>query len=373
MTPIIDHQAELPHDILPRLYMIPVIRTKSQSSCPICKESGNLAYESLQDTFLSAPGGWNMRSCNNNECSTYWLDPQPLPEDIGKLYANYPTHTNPPRIQERPSSFLRKLLETIRSSVLAHHYGYPSNIHKALRPVLSTVAWLHPGWRDAQFLQVYYIPFIPNGHLLDIGCGGGSAMIDMQNRGWRTTGTDFDTHAVENARQKNLTVFQGDLLEQQFPDNTFDAILMSHVIEHVPDPIAHLRECYRVLKPGGYLVAFTPNARSSGHIRFRKHWRGLEIPRHLQVFTPESLEYSARNAGFKTAFGRTTLQGVFYLWDASKAMEECGTFDIPPYTRFKRLQVQFSWLLSGIRYTFAPGREETALLWCQKQKTSPLS
>jgi hypothetical protein len=59
-----------------------------------------------------------------------------------------------------------------------------------------------------------------------------------------------------------------------------------------------LRECWRVLTPGGRLVVSTPNARSLAHAMYGRSWRGLEPPRHLQLFSPAALERCARNAGF---------------------------------------------------------------------------
>jgi 2-polyprenyl-3-methyl-5-hydroxy-6-metoxy-1,4-benzoquinol methylase len=104
----------------------------------------------------------------------------------------------------------------------------------------------------------------------------------------------------------SLNVFQGTLEEAEFPDEHFDTITMNHVIEHVPDPIKVLEECRRELKPGGRLVVVTPNIKCLGHYIFRENWRGLEVPRHLFLFSLPSLRACAEAAGLEASELRTT-------------------------------------------------------------------
>ena len=79
-----------------------------------------------------------------------------------------------------------------------------------------------------------------------------------------------------------------DFQTADFDTDGFDAVTMSHVIEHVPDPVAFLDKCRRVLRPGGRLVLSTPNVRSLGHKRFRQSWRGLEPPARYSKYTVRS-------------------------------------------------------------------------------------
>ncbi|MDH4231879.1 MAG: class I SAM-dependent methyltransferase, partial [Nitrospirota bacterium] len=84
------------------------------------------------------------------------------------------------------------------------------------------------------------------------------------------------------------------------PDETYDAVILNHVIEHVHDPVQLLTECRRVMKPDGLLTAVTPNASSYGHSYFLSRWRGLEPPRHLHLLSPSNLQKIAEKAGFST-------------------------------------------------------------------------
>jgi 2-polyprenyl-3-methyl-5-hydroxy-6-metoxy-1,4-benzoquinol methylase len=141
----------------------------------------------------------------------------------------------------------------------------------------------------------------PDDRLLDVGCGRGDFLDRMRRRGWAVEGLDVDSSALEQARAKHgLKVHMGPIEDLRFPGESFDAITMNHVIEHVHDPVSLLRECLRVLKPGGRLAAVTPNLAGLGHRRFGRNWRGLEPPRHLHLFTRKTLGECAARAGCRS-------------------------------------------------------------------------
>jgi len=150
---------------------------------------------------------------------------------------------------------------------------------------------------------------------LDVGCGAGERLEQMRGLGWTVSGLDFDEKAVGVAKARGLDVSCGTIPGIWFPPETFDVVTMNHVIEHVPDPIELLKECYRILKPGGKVVLTTPNSSSWGHKFFREHWRGLEPPRHLHIFGPSSIEQILKRAGFDAVIVRTHASA--YVWRLS--------------------------------------------------------
>ena len=76
-----------------------------------------------------------------------------------------------------------------------------------------------------------------------------------------------------------------------------------------------MKECFRILRPGGGIVIATPNATSLGHRVFGTAWRGLEAPRHQFIFTPGSLHMLLESIGFKNISQRTIVSE--YVLDQS--------------------------------------------------------
>jgi SAM-dependent methyltransferase len=147
----------------------------------------------------------------------------------------------------------------------------------------------------------------------------------MRNLGWKVVGVEPDEQAVEMA-QKNfgLYVHRGTLEQVGFSDNTMDAIVMHHTMEHFGDPIGALNECRRILKPSGRLIILTPNFKSLGHRFFKKAWFHLDSPRHLYLFSPSNLVFCAEKARLRVLAIKTTARTAYLVWAASQLMRRYG-------------------------------------------------
>jgi SAM-dependent methyltransferase len=130
-----------------------------------------------------------------------------------------------------------------------------------------------------------------DGCLLDIGCASGVFLNYVRsNTQWQVEGEEINPIASAYARDHfGLNVFTGTLEEAAYPDARFDAITMWDVLEHIHDPLASLGEVFRILKPGGHLIIRVPNGISWDARLFGPYWAGLEPPRHLFIFTLQSL------------------------------------------------------------------------------------
>jgi 2-polyprenyl-3-methyl-5-hydroxy-6-metoxy-1,4-benzoquinol methylase len=101
---------------------------------------------------------------------------------------------------------------------------------------------------------------ISNKKVLDAGCGTGWFSKAAADRGAIVTSMDLGENLLSKVAMKcNSERIVGSILEIPFPDNFFDIVISSEVIEHVPDPFKAMHELYRVLKPGGNLILTTPN------------------------------------------------------------------------------------------------------------------
>lgn len=169
-------------------------------------------------------------------------------------------------------------------------------------------------------------PFVPDGHLLEIGCAGGVYLAGMRELGWNVQGVEIDSVAAEFARDEyGLCVQTGDaqLVLPQFPDGSFDVVTMWHVLEHFHDPIAILTEVQRILKPGGMLMLELPNYASPLAALLGEFWFPLEIPRHLYHFTPWTLQAMLAKVGLYVS--RSGVRGVLspetLVWSIGHVMK----------------------------------------------------
>lgn len=271
------------------------IETAAYANCAVCGTAGVVIYDNLIDRLFRAPGKWRVKKCSNRRCGLAWLDPMPLPTEIWKAYVCYYTHRS---ASNRNLTGLRKLERRIKDAFLEQRLGYPAAKPTWPLRCLANALWCSPIHKMETEAEVRFLPAQPHGRLLDVGCGSGDWLSAMQKRGWDAEGLDFDAKAVEVAKSKGILAKLGSLEDQLYPSNLFDAITLSHVIEHVPNPKGTIQECLRILKPGGTLVILTPNCESLSHQFFGSYWRGLEPPRHLHIFTLGSMSLLLKSAGF---------------------------------------------------------------------------
>ena len=277
-----------------------MIRTRSNPNCYLCETQGELLYENLVDRLFRAPGKWNLRRCRNPECGMVWLDPLPLEEDIGKAYAKYYTHSATPMRRTWFIGLLRRLAFAFR-------------------------ALANPIHGERKRLFSMHLDKVKPGKLLDVGCGNGVRLAKLRALGWDVYGQDVDPVAVAYARETlGLEAHLGRLRDVPFAENSFDCVTLNHVIEHAHDPVGLLRESRRFLKPGGLLVIVTPNVSSFAHKHFGPFWRGLEPPRHIHLFSPNTLSATTAKAGFKVTRLWTTVGNAQGLAHGSLVVKNGG-------------------------------------------------
>jgi SAM-dependent methyltransferase len=186
-------------------------------------------------------------------------------------------------------------------------------------------------------------------------------------------GIDFDAKAIESAKFKyGLTLRHGELQAARFPEGRFDAVTLSHVIEHVPDPVALLSEVRRILKPGGHLVLTTPNSRSLGHQTLRAYWFGLDQPRHLQVFSLSALRELGRRANLEVTEVFSTAARADIFIGASLAIRDAPDHrsqHVPPPNFGRALKAALSQYREHLLLPSKPDCGEEAVLICAKRAT----
>lgn len=212
---------------------------KLYRSCPIC------GSESLKgfaiDTLRKGP---HISRVQCNACKLVFANPMTDSNELFDYYTNYYD-------KDHYESFDYK-------NLILNHFA---RISKLDEPSIK---------KEARSLN----NLTAGAKFLDVGCRLGLGLAYAHRLGCKLYATEFDTGALNFVQEHfPVNMFQGDIWDAKYPDEYFDFIHISHVIEHVLDPNAYIAEMKRILKPGGYLAIGTPNM-SSNLYRFHR-WSNL--------------------------------------------------------------------------------------------------
>lgn len=137
------------------------------------------------------------------------------------------------------------------------------------------------------------------GALLEIGSGTGDFLLEARQRGFVVSGLEYSLDAVctANGRLGEECVQRGEVASADLPDNQFDVVFCSDVIEHVRDPITFVSRLQRSLKPQGLIYIATPSTDSWSRKLMGRRWMEYK-PEHLYYFNERSLARLLTDHGF---------------------------------------------------------------------------
>ncbi len=145
------------------------------------------------------------------------------------------------------------------------------------------------------------------GALLEIGCGTGVFLAKAREHGFECAGLELSSYAAEFVRKMGIPVETKAIEEANFPENSWDVIVMREVIEHLPHPMESLRTIHKWLKPGGVLFMATGNYDCPERKLRGSDWFYFMPEGHLYYFSNRTMAKYLRKAGFRTI--RVTNQG----------------------------------------------------------------
>jgi 2-polyprenyl-3-methyl-5-hydroxy-6-metoxy-1,4-benzoquinol methylase len=223
------------------------------SHCPVCKSDAVNAAFSATDYTVSHEH-FTITKCN--QCTAMFTQDVPGQEAIGRYYAsdNYISHSNTRK------GFINNLYHIIRKRTL-----------NAKRKLIKAETG------------------IPSGKILDVGCGTGAFLECMRTGGWNITGLEPDEAARKNAGSfYNIHPMASHEIFYLPPDS-FDAITMWHVLEHVHQLHEYLGQLKSLLTAKGKLFIAVPNYTSYDAQHYKEYWAAYDVPRHLYHFSPYSM------------------------------------------------------------------------------------
>jgi SAM-dependent methyltransferase len=236
-----------------------------ETDCLLCGSPRWRLIAEAPDRFAGSSGLW-FAVVKCKDCGLCFTNPRPSPASIAHFYP--------------PVYFCQRA---------------PGPLEKPSRKVPGRLRIWRLGAKERKVL-----PVEGGGRLLDFGCGGGSYLQRMSRQGWQVTGVEMAGELVDKIKAElGLQAVVGSLPHTDLQPGSFDVITMWHSLEHVHDPMEILRQAYFLLSPRGKLLIATPNIESLPFEWFKHCWYGLDLPRHLTHFSPNTLTWMLERSGFR--------------------------------------------------------------------------
>lgn len=154
---------------------------------------------------------------------------------------------------------------------------------------------------------------LQSGSILDVGSGTGSFLQVMKSAGWDILGIEPDDTAQENAlKLHGIAPLKPDAL-RTLPSESFDAITMWHVLEHVHHLKEEMQVLKRLLKKDGRIFIAVPNHTSYDARHYGQFWAAWDVPRHLYHFSPASMQFLCSELGLKIERSKPMWFDSFYI------------------------------------------------------------
>ncbi len=247
------------------------------SNCPVCASKHINPLLTVADHSVSKE---NFVIWQCADCSLRFTQDVPDEASIGPYYKSpdYISHTNTDK------GFINKAYQKVRTYTLGQ---------KALLIKRSTGK--------------------EKGTLLDIGCGTGAFLYFMKEKGWEIKGIEPDYEARKKAEELyNIIVDEPFSLNDLRPQS-FDAITLWHVLEHVHDLHEYVKKLKDLLSNDGKLFIAVPNYQSLDASLYRLQWAAYDVPRHLYHFSPKAVETLMHKNGLKVIRKEPMWFDSFYI------------------------------------------------------------
>lgn len=226
------------------------MNTEIITICPICENENFELYLEAKD-YTVTHEDFQLKKCT--QCHFIITSPRPTSEAIGKYYASekYISH----------SGNSKTLFDKIY--LLARHF---------------TLRWKY---------ELIHSYISKTGTLLDYGCGTGDFLKYVKDKGLHIYGVEPNLLARQKANIK-LDYNVSETLEELNGEEV-DIITLWHVLEHVHNLNETIQKLKNLLTKTGYILIAVPNPKSHDCIKYKNHWAGFDVPRHLWHFSQESM------------------------------------------------------------------------------------
>jgi SAM-dependent methyltransferase len=147
-------------------------------------------------------------------------------------------------------------------------------------PGIEDIASVPQRRRESRRRLRWMAGFTGPGALLDVGCGSGSFLVEAAARGFEVIGVEASPALAGAAADLGVPVVPGRLEEVQLEAESADIICLWDVLDAVPDPVAVLRECHDVVRPGGWVFSELLDGDGLARVRQGGRWRTPSLDEH---------------------------------------------------------------------------------------------
>lgn len=131
----------------------------------------------------------------------------------------------------------------------------------------------------------------PPAKILEIGCSHGARLSDLKKHGYEVKGIDLSQESVDFAKKRGLDVECVSIETCSFPENSFDIVIMSMVLEHIREPINIISQISKWIKPGGELLISIPCADGFEFKMYKEYCYVVQPPYHIFIPTIKGLQF----------------------------------------------------------------------------------
>jgi len=259
-------------------------------ACRICG-GGDLTAFDAREMMFGLRDRFRYLECRSCGCVQIARYPDTLSAYYPSGYCAF--QAEPARPEEAPPTLAQTLLSSAKAALMAAS----ATARRRYWEAASTRAWLATRRTPAASLYPKHVPN-PRSRILDVGCGTGALLHDLYYLYYR------NIHGIDPFIDADIH-FHGRLLVRKSTlfgvQPAYDCISFHHVLEHMPDQLAVLRQAHRLLAPGGIVMVRIPVAGGFAWRNYRENWVQLDPPRHLYVHSERSFTLLAQRAGFDVA------------------------------------------------------------------------
>lgn len=262
--------------------------------CPICDSTSEVEafkhHSSFARSFTLKALRKSLVKCKN--CNLVCLHPQPTEEALSQVYD---------KEYLKEQRLYRPAVYDLATKVFLSLIKMEVSLRKKEMLGRGTSKLIWP--LNRLFSSLLYIPLVKADcwkvpKALDVGCSSGDGMRLLHEVGWDVYGLDVNKDAIERANDLFPgRAFLGQIEDMNWPDEEFDLVRMSHVLEHLRNPLETLIGIRRILKVGGHLIISMPNTNSLEALLFQSTWHAWDFP-HLWHFNRQTTRGILTASGF---------------------------------------------------------------------------